>query len=464
MRRALLALSIALLIPLAVEAAIEVKQKSPTVFTIEYTDLVNIYGIYVTVGYNPKTAAVVQIDKGLAVQEARAVFTPWDFGNGKINIAAISADGFRPQGVLATITLQGANGASNPGMIAITGQRVTENPLLKGAGGSKPEQKNTTESPNPGSGWLPPPGNNTNPPDQPPQGLTSPGSGTSTGTIVTGGSVTIPGDPLASTTPSSRPEETRTIETEAVAPASTPESSATASTPPADTTKPVEKKSVLLTSVLQRFKEYTDEQTPAGLIGLFADPIDPLIKQEPAIVYADGATSFKVTIDAAYLSTSAPVIQLKGAKLQGLTSDNGAWIVKAVTRDKLMDVTLVIIDGERTVTVPLTVVPKIKLAKEKSGKLDATEFARVLADRGAGKKSKFDFNGDGAHDAVDDYIYAANYIKQANITPTKPKSVTKEKVKPAAEAQGVKPAGKDPSPAPKTEAVIGGPDVKKKSK
>jgi hypothetical protein len=459
LRRCLSALLFALLIPLSVQAVMNLNKKSQTVYTLDYTDFANVYGIELSVRYDPKTT-IVQIDQGPAVQAARALFSSNDFG-GRINVAAITSQGFPALGTLATITLASVNKDVPPGAISFSLTKLTGDITSKGtssipSGGnagdkpSKPDDTTTGTWKAPDTPVAPPSTTTPNP--------VSPSS-SGTGTIVTSGSVTIPGDPLTpASSAKSRPED-KAVELE-TAPARKPESSEEAKT--AAETKAPEKKSVQLVGMLQRFNAYAEELTPAALMGLFVDPVDPLVKQDPAIVFADGTSTMKITINAAYLTTSSPTLQLKGAKLLGLTSENGTWFVNAVTREKITDVQLLIIDGERTITVPVTVVPKIKLAKDKAGKVDATEFARVLADRG-NKKPKYDFNADGVHDAADDYIYTANYLKQTGLTPVKPKKPAKSAAKPAGEAKDTKPAVKDVAAMPKDDPA-GGADTKKKKK
>ncbi len=231
----------------------------------------------------------------------------------------------------------------------------------------------------------------------------------------------------------------------------------------------MERKTFVFTSIAQRFKDFAEEVSPAALIGLFVDPLDQAVKQTPAIAFADGTSTFKVVIDSKLLTSSSPTMLLRGAKLVELGTEGDSWVVTAKALEKGLDGQLQIQDTEQTIDVPLTIVPKIKLAKDKAGKVDAAEFARVLADRGKEKNPKFDFNGDGKHDALDDYIYTANYLKQTGIKPTKPKAAVKAKSEPVAKGKealtekGTDAAAKE-EPKPAQNEPAKAPEKKKKKK
>ena len=67
------------------------------------------------------------------------------------------------------------------------------------------------------------------------------------------------------------------------------------------------------------------------------------------------------------------------------------------------------------VAVLVTVLPKVNVDMDKSGKLTEADFMLFLKERGDVKNPKGDLNGDGKRDYQDDYIFAGNYILQAGI-------------------------------------------------
>jgi hypothetical protein len=60
----------------------------------------------------------------------------------------------------------------------------------------------------------------------------------------------------------------------------------------------------------------------------------------------------------------------------------------------------------------LTVVPPLpaNLKIGNGGKLTEADFNQFLKERGTDKAPRFDLNGDGKRDYVDDYIFTANYL------------------------------------------------------
>lgn len=425
------------LLPMVVNAAeIRVEQVGDTTtYVVSYTDFVDVGGVQVFISYDPLTTNIQGLEQGQAISDANAIFSGYDDRNGKMNFAANTVRGFnRIKGELARVTI-GAVGSQPPriksarAVMINTAAKSLPGPAIQVVQKVPAPPAPVTKPTDPVSGPI------VKPKDTTPvfigtgadTVLPPAATASATGTVITGGTVSIPADPLAPPPTPATPEE-KTIELEVAA--STPQAPASSGeqTPTTTVAIPELPKMVAYPSILQRLKDYTDELTPAALIGLFVEPLPKEIRQEPVIAYADGTSTFRVTVDSRMLSTSSPTMLLRRAKLKELKTIGDLWEVIALPLDKVVDGQLMVQDGERTIEIPLVIVPKIKLAKDKSGKVDPAEFARVIADRGK-ENSKYDFNGDGKHDLVDDYIYAANYIKQTGIKPTKPKVEQKAKAK-----------------------------------
>ncbi len=60
--------------------------------------------------------------------------------------------------------------------------------------------------------------------------------------------------------------------------------------------------------------------------------------------------------------------------------------------------------------IPLTVSPKARVDLIQTDKVSEADFALFLKERGAAGAPKFDLNGDGKRDYLDDYIFTANYL------------------------------------------------------
>jgi len=58
----------------------------------------------------------------------------------------------------------------------------------------------------------------------------------------------------------------------------------------------------------------------------------------------------------------------------------------------------------------IVVAPKAAVDLDRSGSVTEADFKLFLSDRGTAKKTKFDLNGDGKRDFVDEYIFTANYL------------------------------------------------------
>jgi hypothetical protein len=70
---------------------------------------------------------------------------------------------------------------------------------------------------------------------------------------------------------------------------------------------------------------------------------------------------------------------------------------------------IIFIDGNAR-RVPITVTPAAKVDLLSPGKVTEADFDLFLKERGTEKAPRFDLNGDGRRDYVDDYIFTANYL------------------------------------------------------
>jgi hypothetical protein len=82
------------------------------------------------------------------------------------------------------------------------------------------------------------------------------------------------------------------------------------------------------------------------------------------------------------------------------------------------------------------VAPPAGIDLDGSGKVNEADFTLFLKERGAENAPRFDLNGDGARNYLDDYIFTANFIVQTDLgknpkgeSPATPKDEAKEKPK-----------------------------------
>jgi hypothetical protein len=171
-----------------------------------------------------------------------------------------------------------------------------------------------------------------------------------------------------------------------------------------------EKKFIVYNSVLERFRDYKGEKSVKSLVDLFTMETMPGINQEPAIALSDGKSIVKVAVRVSASGNVAPNFSLKGAKLISIMMDGDTWVIEALPDRNVYLATLTILNNGSMVEVPLTVSPLINSKIFTTGTLNVAEFNLFLNERGTEKAPRFDLNGDGVRNYIDDYIITANFI------------------------------------------------------
>lgn len=69
---------------------------------------------------------------------------------------------------------------------------------------------------------------------------------------------------------------------------------------------------------------------------------------------------------------------------------------------------------EEKIVCPLTITPKISMKPTGAGAITEADFTNFLKAGKTAKTKKFDLNGDGKRDYIDDYIFTANYVSELN--------------------------------------------------
>jgi hypothetical protein len=169
-------------------------------------------------------------------------------------------------------------------------------------------------------------------------------------------------------------------------------------------------------SVLEQFSEYKGEKTPKNLIALFKSAMAGN-RQEPPLVLSDGKTIVKVFVDLPATGKVAPNFALKEAKLVSLKrSSDSTWVVEVLPNKGTFDAAVIVLEDDKTVKLPLTVAPPLSadIKIGKGGVLSEADFISFLKERGTEKAPRFDLNGDGKRDYIDDYIFTVNYLAKAD--------------------------------------------------
>ena len=396
-------------------------------YVLQGTDLDNIAGIDVTITYDTATLSNPEVTAGGLV--AGAMFVPNKTIPGVIRIGIVTTRAIKGAGIIANVTFAkkiGAVGKITDLKVSFVDANLApspviaqiDNPVDAGGGGDVGDT---------GTGG----------------GTGGTGGGTGGGgTIVVGGTVTLPGDTPAVAEKKAQPpvpeykEESRT-EAAVIAREATPASEVK---PQEAEAKSQVKQPELRLSVLERMRKYKGELTVKSLLAFFDQDEKSGYRQDPPILLADGKAVLKMTIPKTG-GDKAPNFALRGARLVSLKKNqDNDWVVEARPDKGVSVASITMLLEESMVDIPLTVAPKIDLDLDKSGKVTEDDFQLFLKDRGTEKAPKYDLNGDGRRDYLDDYIYAANYQAALMKKPKEKAPDLKAKEKPSAGKAIEKPA------------------------
>ena len=113
----------------------------------------------------------------------------------------------------------------------------------------------------------------------------------------------------------------------------------------------------------------------------------------------------KVSIQIQSAGKEVPNFALKGAKLISLKPEEDSWVLEVLPDRKVYEATITVLHNGSWTEIPLTVAPPIETVS-----LDEAGFNRFLKEWGTNKEPRFDLNGDGVRNYLDDYIFTGNFI------------------------------------------------------
>lgn len=383
-------------------ASLSITPATGSKFAVQGNSMDGVAGIDLVLRYDSSLSSP-KVIQGSLIPASGTLFVPnLNFAPGKIKIGIISTNQFSGSGSIAAISFDGSGSLYLDSYSLINSNGAAVNP--DSAPTTPPGIPFSTPSPSPSPSSTTSTTSTTTPATTPQQTVTQNTAATAVSPIwTTLGTVTMPSD-------SQPPKETKVAEPAgaAVQPPTVP----SATTPPAEQTatlKPEEAKnleSVKVTtygSVVERFRAYQGEKSPAILMALFKKEIAPAIRQDPPVALSDGVASLKVVVALSSKDSKAPNFYLNGAKLVSLKMDDEAdkWIIETMPQANVLNASLTILNGSEIIEFPLTVAPPIK-----SRAVSDADFSAFL--KATGKDS--DLNGDGKYDYLDDYIYTANYL------------------------------------------------------
>lgn len=178
---------------------------------------------------------------------------------------------------------------------------------------------------------------------------------------------------------------------------------------PVASDKLLDSKYTVYKGILERFRVFTGEKNPKNLMALFSEQVAAAISQEPPIALSDGVKTVTLKVDLGE-SGIAPNFALRGATLKSLSKDGGKWVVVVLPEARRTEAVLIIAAGERMIEYPLTVAPAVDVNIDKKDAVTEKDFILFLKERGTEKAPRFDLNGDGKRDYVDEFIFTANYL------------------------------------------------------
>lgn len=207
--------------------------------------------------------------------------------------------------------------------------------------------------------------------------------------------------------------------------------------PPAPETERKGGNFIVTKGVVDRFRDFAGEKNPKNLVSLVRAGEAKRVTQHPTLSLSDGATAVRITVETGQEAGAAPNIVLSGARLTGLTRGEGStWRIDAVPDKGTVLATLTVAHNGIITEFPLTVAPPVGIDLDGSGKVNEADFTLFLKERGAEKAPRFDLNGDGVRNYLDDYIFTANFIVRTDLkkdpkeeSPAKPKDAPKAKSK-----------------------------------
>lgn len=380
-------------------ASVTISPTGSGVYSVQGDAMDGVAGIDLTVFYDSSSLSAPTVSQGSLA--AGALMAANTANAGVIKIAIISTRAFSGSGQIATISFAGRNGTTGitsaaVNMISTGGAPVAARVAVAAAAAASAAASDLVTQP----------------------GVPFSQTATAADTAATGSAIPAQlGTVSMPTAPATLNKDISEKNNSEPAPPAEPSAPAEAAAPiPEERPAPPVQKAERMTTtsytgILERFRMYRGEKKADRLGGLFRDAIAPSIRQEPAVVLSDGRSTVRV---AAALPAAAngksPNFFLDGAKLVSLKRDerSAAWVVEVLPQENSISAMLTILNGSDVLEFPLTVAPPLP----RDVPVSEVAFAAFLAVDSKTAPLRHDLNGDGRYDAVDDYIYTANYLVQ----------------------------------------------------
>jgi len=395
-----------------VASFVQLSQASATI-VVEQSGVVNgsgmdgVAGIDLTITYDTAILASPTVTKGSLVSSS--MFSANTSMPGIIRIAIISPKPFAGNGPIAVISFAsktGENGIKTISVPSMIDTKATNIPVQALVGASTTGSITPTTNDPPVSTTITTPGI---PFSSTPSSTQKPSTTTPTSTTGYGGTVAIQTDTLQ-TKPEPQPSVVKNqISSEAVtepvdaAPLSTGKTAAENRTEESG-------QHMIFKSVADRFKTYRGDKSLPIMTALFSKEVAKIIHQEPTAVISDGKSQVRIVIDLpASNNMSSPNFAMDNATVLSVKregSNSRRWIIESMPETNTWKATLNIIAGADSFEYPLTVAPPIGNAL----KPDQSGWNAFMKEEGSSQKLLYDFNNDGVHDYIDEFIFVANHL------------------------------------------------------
>jgi hypothetical protein len=394
--------------------------QSDGVYVIQGIDFSGVSGVDLTIHYDPAALAGPRVSQGSLVGGALMaanLSTP-----GTARLALVRAVAINGSGPIATVTFNRV-GSTGADIQALTASVLSGSGRTIQAGTDIVNFQKTADN---GQGNIGTPPADSSSPGSPVDVSASGSARASTDTIgVTAASSSSAAPGILLVPASSLPEKVEARTTAAPSPEqAAPETRqsdaektiqqeaqvALAEQPAVKAPEPEKKKVMAYPGVLEKFREYKGKKSPRSLTALFGENPG---QQDPPLVLSDGKTTVRMIIKLDSKGENNNIL-LDGASLVSLRNKEGnIWIAELLPDRRTWQASVSVPENHQLTVMPLNVAPPMDVAiNHTSGGLTEADFKAFLKDRGTSKTPRFDLNGDGVRDYIDDYIFTANYLAQ----------------------------------------------------
>lgn len=166
-------------------------------------------------------------------------------------------------------------------------------------------------------------------------------------------------------------------------------------------------------SVLERFRDYNGERTPAAFMALFDQKQTIGFRQDPQVVLSDGKAVVRLKFVSTPERENISDVALSGARVVAAMKDPDAtnvWIIVVLPEKGTDEAAMALLQRGVLMVFPAAVAPQVNIDLNKSGNVTEEDFRMFLNERGTPRAPAYDLNGDGVRDFRDDYLFTANYL------------------------------------------------------